>query len=173
MAPAPKPPEPCHHRSGMSAVTRLFCVCLACVCLAACGGSGNGGSDRQQIMNLFNGMYTAMARGDFASACGYLSERQQNDVVTGARRAGLDASSCAGALTSVLKQTGVSRAQLAQAFGASGIKRKVDSISVHGDQATVTFTETSRGQRYVETDALVREGGKWRADRIVKRSQSG
>ncbi len=72
---------------------------------------------------------------------------------------------CGGASTS--------KAQVAQAFGASGIQRKLDSVSIHGNQATVTFTETEKGQRSVETDALVREGGQWRADRVLKRSQSG
>jgi len=157
----------------MRALSRLIAGLLICLALAACGGGGGAGSDRQQITNLFNGIYTSMARGDFAGACGYLSQRQQGNVVAGARRVGLNATSCSGALTSLLKVTGVSRAQLAQAFGAAGIQRKVDSISIHGNQATVTFTETSRGQTYVETDALVRQGGRWRADRILKRSQSG
>lgn len=155
----------------MSATSRLIAGGLVCLSLAACGGGGT--SNRQQITNLFNGIYAAMAHGDFATACGYLSQRQQRNVVAGARRAGLNTSSCADALTSLLKETGVSRAQLAQALGGAGIQRKIDSISVQGNQATVTFTETSRGQKYVETDALVREGGKWRADRIVKRNQSG
>jgi hypothetical protein len=157
----------------MRAMFRLLAGCLACLVLAACGSGSSAGSDRDQIANLFNGMYTAMAHGDFAAACGYLTQRQQNNVVAGARRAGLSASSCSGALTSLLKQTGVSRTQLAQAFGAADVKRKINSISIHGNQATVTFTETSRGQTYAETDALVREGGRWRADRILKRGQSG
>jgi hypothetical protein len=138
--------------------------------LGACGGSAT--SDRQQIVNLFNGMFAAMARGDYATACDDLSQRQQNVVATGARRGGLNVSSCAGALTTVFQRSGITRAQLAQTFGVGGAKRKIDSISVHGDQATVTVTESSNGQTYVETDALVRQGGKWRADRILKRSQT-
>jgi hypothetical protein len=39
----------------------------------------------------------------------------------------------------------------------------------------VTFSESEKGKptTYLETDAFVREDGKWRADRIVKRSQTG
>jgi hypothetical protein len=144
-----------------------------CGALAACGGSSSSGagSNRQQIMGLFNGMYAAMGRGDYATTCGYLSERQQSNVVTSARKVGLQVTSCAGALTALFKEAGITRAQLAQTFGA-GDSRKVDSISVHGNSATVTFTETTNGQTYVETDALVRQGGRWRADRVLKRTQS-
>jgi hypothetical protein len=153
----------------MRAPLRLICIGLMCTALGACGGSGT--SDRQQIVNLFNGMFAAMARGDYTSACGDLSQRQQNVVAAGARRGGVNVSSCAGALTTVFNRSGITRAELAQTFGV-GAKRKIDSLSVHGNQATVTVTETSNGQTYVETDALVREGGKWRADRILKRSQT-
>jgi hypothetical protein len=155
----------------MKARPRLICVGLACSVLAACGGSGVT-SDREQIMSLFSGLYSAMEHGDYATACGYLSQRQQDNVVSSARRVGLDVSSCANGLTSLLKKAGISRAQVAQALGA-GPARKVKSISVHDNQATVTFTETANGQTYVETDALVRQGGRWRADQILKRTQTG
>jgi hypothetical protein len=157
----------------MRAATRLFCACLVCVGVAACGGSsGSGGSDREQIMSLFSGLYTALQRGDYTTACADLSQRQQDNVVASARRAGLGASSCATALTSIFKAAGISRAQIANIF-ASGPSRKVNSISVRGNRATVTFSETASGHTYVETDALVRQGGRWRADRILKRTQTG
>jgi hypothetical protein len=155
----------------MKAVFRVICVCLGCSVLAACGGSST--SNRQQIESLFNGMYTAFAKGDYTTVCSDLSQRQRNNIVAGARRAGMSVSSCTDAFNALLKQAGISKAQIAQAYGASGITRKLDSISVHGNQATVTFTESDKGQSSVETDALVREGGQWRADRIVKRSQAG
>ena len=155
----------------MKAGLRIVCVCLSCSVLAACGASSP--SNRQQIESLFNGMYSAFANGDYATVCTDLSQRQRNNIVSGARRAGLSASSCTDAFNAILKQAGISKAQIAQAYGASGITHKLDSISVHGDQATVTFTESEKGQSSVETDALVREGGQWRADRIIKRSQPG
>jgi stage V sporulation protein SpoVS len=154
----------------MRAVLALICGCLMCVAIAACGGSGT--SDRQQIVDLFNGMYTAMAHGDYATVCGDLTASQQATIVSGAKRAGLDVSSCAGTLTAVLKRAGITRAQLARAIGAGGANHKVDSISIRGDRATVKFTEKVNGQSYVETDAVVRQDGKWRADRILKRGQS-
>ena len=157
----------------MKMTLRLLGIALTCLAVAACGGSGgSGGSDRQQIVDVFNGMFAAMQHGDYGRVCGYLSQRQQNNLVAGARHAGLTASSCTDALTTLVKQSGVTRAQLAQAFGASATKRKVDSISVHGKQATATFTEMTGGHTYLETDSLVREGGRWRADRILKRAQS-
>jgi hypothetical protein len=155
----------------MKRALRLFSIGLTCFAVADCGGSGT--SDRQQIVNLFNGMFAAIGHGDYARTCDYLSHRQQNTVVAGARRSGLTVSSCRGALTALFKQAGVTRAQLAQAFGVSGTKRKVDSIKIHGNRATVTFAVKTRGQSYVETDLLVREGGTWRADRILKRTQTG
>jgi hypothetical protein len=161
----------------MTAIRRFASICLLCAAVAACGGSGgsSASSDRQQITNLFDQIYAAITHGDFTTACGYLSQRQQRTVVAGARRGGLNASTCPDAFTALLKATGVTRARLAQAFGAAGIKRKLDSISIHGDHATVTFTETEAGNKttYDETDAVVRENGKWRADRILKRSQTG
>jgi hypothetical protein len=153
------------------AVFRLVGVSLSCCVLAACGGSST--SNRQQIESLMNGMYTAFAKGDYATVCTDMSQRQQGIILAGARKAGMNVSSCSDAFNTILKDAGVSRAQVAKAFGASGIQHKVDSISVHGNQATVTFTETEKGKKDVETDALVREGGQWRADRILKQNQSG
>lgn len=159
---------------SMKLALRLVCIGLTCSALAACGGSSSSGtSNRQQIESLFNGMFSAMSQGDYARVCGYLSDRQQNNVVTGARQAGLTASTCSGAMTALIKETGATKAQIAQAFGASGTKHKIDSVTAHGNQATATFTETTGGQTYTETDSLVREHGTWRADRIVKRNQTG
>ena len=158
----------------MSPTLRLLCAFLACAALAACGGSGSSASsDHQQITNLFSGMFAAMARGDYPTVCGDVSHRQEAKIVTGARRAGLNVSSCADALTAALKKAGITRAQLAQMFGPGAAPRRLDSISSHGDRATVTFTQTTSGQRYIETDALVREGGHWKADQTVKRTPTG
>ena len=164
-------PARCHHRPGMRAVLALTCGWLMCVAIAACGAGAT--SDRQQIADLFNGMYTAMAHGDYATVCGDLTASQQAKVVAGAQRAGLNESSCADTLTAVIKRAGISRSQLAQTFGAGGANHKVDSISIHGDQATVKFTEQTNGRSYVETDAVLRQNGKWRADRILTRNQTG
>ncbi len=87
------------------------------------------------------------------------------------KRAGFKASTCANAMTSLIKATGITRTQLAQALGGAAAP-KVRSFSVHGNQATVTFTNSVDGHPYTETDALVREGGQWKADRIIKRSQN-
>jgi hypothetical protein len=153
----------------MRAVLWLLCACLLCTALAACGGSG-GASNREQITNLFKSVDTAMARGDYATACAHLSARQQAKVVAGAKRAGVNVSSCGDALTALVKLTGISRAQLAHAFGG-GSAPHVQSISIHGNQATVTYTTTGSGHTYRETDGLVRENGQWKADQIIKRSQ--
>jgi hypothetical protein len=155
----------------MSAVTRFFCACLACALLGGCGGS-SGSSNQQQIASVFSAVDTAMARGDYAGACSHFSARQQANITAGARKAGLNVTSCAGALTSLIKVTGITRAQLAQTFGGAATP-KVRSVSVHGNQATVTFTDSLNGHPYTETDALVREDGEWKADRILKRTQAG
>jgi len=157
----------------MSAVTRFFCACLACALLAGCGGSGSSSSsNQQQIASVFSAVDTAMARGNYAGACSHFSARQQANIAAGARKAGLKVTSCAGALTALIKVTGITRAQLAQTFGGAATP-KVRSVSVHGNQATVTFTDSVNGHAYTETDALVREDGEWKADRILKRTQAG
>jgi hypothetical protein len=154
----------------MSAATRFMCVCSTCLFLAACGGSG-GNSDRQQIQKMFSSVDTEMAKGNYASACNYFSERQQANIATGARKAGLNVNSCAGALTALIKATGITRAQLAQTFGGAATP-KLKTVDVHGNQATVTFTDSIGGHPYTETDALVRENGQWKADRIIKRTNA-
>jgi hypothetical protein len=156
----------------MSAATRIMCVCSVCALLAGCGGSGGGGSDRQQIEKMFSSVDTEMAKGDYASACNYFSQRQQSNIATGARKAGLNVSSCAGALTALIKATGITRAQLAQSFGGAATP-KLQTVDVQGNQATVTFTDSIGGHPYKETDALVRENGQWKADRIIKRTNTG
>jgi hypothetical protein len=154
----------------MRAVIDVVAACLVCAALAACGGSGgSAGSDRQQIASMFSSVDKAMANGDYAGACGHFSSHQRATIVAGANRAGLKVTSCAGALTTLIKQTGITRAQLAQTFGGGGAP-KVQSVSVRGDQATVTYITSTQGKKYVETDGLVREGGQWKADRIIKRN---
>ena len=160
----------CHHGPGMRAVIRVAAACLVCVALAACGGRGGGaGSDRQQIAGIFSSVDKAMANGDYAGACARFSSHQQATIVASAKRAGLKVTTCAGALSTLVKETGITRAQLAQTFGA-GAAPKVQSVSVHGDQATVTYTTSTQGKKHTETDALVREHGEWKADRVLKRS---
>lgn len=157
-----------------SSPLRLAGVCLACLTLAACGGSSSSaGSDQQQIANLYKATFAAMARGDYATACSDFTTREQAMVVASAQRVGLNASSCAGVFTALTTKYGVTRAELSKTFGAAGKIGKVSAISIHGDNATATFTGTTGGKTYTETDALVRQGGKWKADRILKRSQSG
>ncbi len=72
----------------MSAVPRLLFVFLACISLAACGASSgsSGGSDNQQIANLFTSVDSEMARGDYASACRHFSQHQQSNIVAGVKR---------------------------------------------------------------------------------------
>jgi hypothetical protein len=168
-------PSACDHGRGMSAAGRLACVCLLCVAVAACGGSGAGGSsvsNRTQIMNMFSGLESAMAHGHYATACDHFSEREQSQIVAGAKKAGLSSvSTCSDAFGQLIKETGITRAQLAQAFGGDTVP-SIKSLSVHGDQATVTYTTAFQGKPYTETDVLVREEGSWRADRTVKRRPS-
>ncbi len=143
----------------------LVC-CLVCLALAACGGS-SGSSNRQAISHMFVAMQSAMAKGDYAGACQWFSHRQQSSIVTGAKKAGLKASDCAGAFRALITTAGVSKAQLAQAFGSSA--PKIRSLSVKGNQATVTYTDTDNGKTFTETDGLVKENGNWRADRTISR----
>jgi hypothetical protein len=135
----------------MSAAAWLLGVCVVCVCLAACGGSDSGSSDRQQITSIFSAVDSEMAHGDYTSACNRFSQRQQSNIVTGARKAGLKVSSCAGALASLIKMTGITRAQLAQTFGGAATP-KIHSVSIHGNQATATFTDSLDGHPYTETE---------------------
>lgn len=157
----------------MSAVLRLTCVLVLCLALGACGSSGSSApSQRDAITHMFDAMQSAMARGDYAGACRWLSQRQRATIVSAAKRAGLSAADCAGAFAALVKTAGVSRAQLAQAFGG-GHTPKIRSVVVHGNQATVTYTATSNGKPFTETDGLVRENGAWRADRTISRREGG
>lgn len=119
---------------------------------------------------MFVAMQSAMARGDYAGACQWLSQRQQSTIVAGAKKAGLKVSDCAGAFRSLISTAGVSKAELAQAFG--GQAPKISSLSVHGNQATVTYTATDNGKKFTETDGLVKENGSWKADRTISRHNS-
>jgi hypothetical protein len=116
---------------------------------------------------MFVAMQSAMAKGDYAGACQWFSHRQQSSIVRGAKKAGLSASDCAGAFRALISTAGVSKAQLAQAFGSSA--PKIRSLSVHGNQATVTYTDSDNGKTFTETDGLVKENGDWRADRTISR----
>ncbi len=158
--------------TGIRAAVCLAGVCLLCLGLAACGGSGSSSSasNRQQVAHMFVAMQSAMARGDYAGACQWLSQRQQSTIVAGAKKAGLKVSDCAGAFQSLIKTAGVSKAELAQAFG--GQAPKIKSLSVKGNQATVTYTATDNGKKFTETDGLVKENGSWKADRTISRHNS-
>jgi hypothetical protein len=159
---------------GMSAALRLVCLCLVCATVAGCGGGSSGGassSDRQAITQMFKTISSALARADYGAACDRLSTRQQATIVAGTQKAGLSATTCAEAFAALIKATGVSPAQLAQTFGGSTGTPQIHSITVHGDQATVSYTETADGHTFNETDALVRQDGEWKADRIIHRTQ--
>jgi hypothetical protein len=153
----------------MNPAIRIACGCLICLALAACGGSSgsSASSNKQAITHMFTSMQSAMAKGDYASACQWFSERQRSTIVSGAKKAGLNASDCPGAFRALISTAGVSKAQLAQAFGNSA--PKIRALSVHGDQATVTYTDQDNGKTFTETDALVKENGDWRADRTISR----
>ncbi len=154
-------------------VLRLVRACLVAAGLAACGGgSSSHGSDRQRVANLLSSVDAAMARGDYTAACGYFSGHQQAAIVAAARRPGSSASTCASALSTLIKTTAMSRAQLARAFGGGGAP-KVQSVATRGDQATVTYITSVAGHSYTETDGLVREDGQWKADRTIKRTRTG
>jgi hypothetical protein len=150
----------------MSAAFRIACGCLVCLALVACGGS-SASSNKQAITHMFLAMQSAMAKGDYSGACQWFSQRQQSSIVTGAKKAGLNASDCAGAFRALISTAGVSKARLAQAFGSSA--PKIRSLSVNGNQATVTYTDKDNGKTFTETDALVKENGNWRADRTISR----
>ncbi len=159
--------------AGMRAAVCFVAVCLLCLGLAACGGSGSSSSssNRQQISHMFVAMQSDMAQGNYSGACGWLSKRQQSTIVSGAKKAGLTASDCAGAFQALINTAGVTKAQLAQAFG--GQAPKISSLSVKGNNATVTYTATDNGKKFTETDGLVKEGGTWRADRTISRHNDG
>ena len=106
-------------------------------------------------------MQSSMAKGDYAGACKWLSQREQSTVVAGAKQAGLKATDCAGAFLALIKSAGVSKAELAKAFGGSQTPN-IKSVSVKGNQATVTYTATDNGQTFTETDGLVKEDGSGR-----------
>lgn len=157
---------------GMRAAFCLIAVGLLCLALAACGGSGGGSSNTQQIQRLFASMQSAMANGDYAGACRSLSQREQTVVVSGAKQAGLSVTDCAGAFSALIKTAGVTKAQLAKAFGG-GQAPKIKSVSVHGNKATVTYTSIDNGKKFTETDALVKQDGAWKADRTISRHNGG
>jgi hypothetical protein len=117
----------------MGAVLRFTVPGLLCLAVVACGESSNSGSSNtEQIQHVFASMQSAMANGDYAGACQSLSQREQTAVVSGAKQAGLSASDCAGAFSALIKRTGVTKAQLARAFGG-GQAPKIKSISVNGN----------------------------------------
>ena len=158
--------------AGMRRI-RLAAICLICLVPVACGGSSGGGSsDRQQIQQVFASLQSSLAQGDYAGACRSLSQREQATVVSAVQRAGLSAGDCAGAFSALIKRAGMSKARLAQAFGGARAP-KIRSVSVHGNQATVTYTATGNGSSFTETDALVREGGAWKADHTISRHNGG
>jgi hypothetical protein len=154
----------------MSAAIRILYACLISVAVCACGSSSSSGSsDRAQIEHVFVALEASMAKGDYTGACNQLSSHQQSVVVSGAKQAGVSASDCPGAFSALIKKAGVSKAQLAQAFGAGGAF-KFHSVLIHGNQATVSYTTTTGGKTFNETDALVKENGAWKADRTISRT---
>lgn len=152
---------------------RVAFLCLLAVVVTACGGSGGGApaSDQHAISQMFASIDTAMARGDYATACNDFSRREQATLVASAKQGGYDVSSCPGTFAALIKATGITRGQLAEAFG-TGPGLKIDTVTVQGNQATVSYTDRLGDRSYTETDGLVREGGTWKADRIIHRSQT-
>ena len=122
---------------------------------------------------MFSSVDTEMAKGDYASACYYFSQRQQSNIAAGARKAGLNVN-VVRRRAHRADQGDRDHARPARAdVRRREPRRSSSSVVVHGNQATVTFTDSISGHPYTETDALVREDGQWKADRILKRTNTG
>lgn len=124
--------------------------------VAACGGS----SDAQQIEGLIPSMLSAMSQGDWSEACSDMSYQSQSQVLSRLQTGGIDATSCAQALSRAATQV----PGVAHAVGAAtrGLSVDVRSVVVNGNQATARIEAKARGRTTVGSASFVRQGGRWR-----------
>lgn len=139
-----------------SHVRTLACALGLLTLVAACGGS----SDAQQIEGLIPSMRSAMSQGDWSEACSDMSYQSQSQVLSRLQTGGIDATSCAQALSKAAAQV----PGFAHAVGVSarGLSISVNSVVVHADQATARVEAKARGRTTAGSASFVRQGGRCR-----------
>lgn len=140
--------------------------CLACIAglamsLAACGGGGS--SNAQQIRQLYTGAISALAHKNWSQVCSDMTREQQTQVVARARSSRLSASTCPQALTKVAAADPSWAASVRLLNNA--IKLKVQSVSVHGNQASARVAASYHGKTSVGSQSFVRQNGRWLLNR--------
>jgi hypothetical protein len=124
--------------------------------------SGGGGSDEQTVRRVATEYDSALASGDFATACGDSSTKAKAALVAAVARAGVtSATDCPSALKAALSASPVAT-QVAKTI-------KLGAIHVTGNMATIDTTATVSGRTIATKAYAVKENGAWK----VSSSQVG
>lgn len=109
-------------------------------------GSEAKGNERERIVAGFDAYTSALAAGDYKTACEYLTQQARGLLERAGSRQG--EGGCPQSLSGF------------QAFGSQGAAREIEKVRVEGDTAQVIFsTPGSEPQR----TRMQREGSEWKA----------
>lgn len=142
-------------------ISSLAGIAGVAMLLAACGSGGS--SDAQQIRQLYTGAISALGHSKWSQVCSDMTETQRTRIIAGAHSSGLSAGTCPQALTKVAAADPSWTASVR--LLNNGLKLKVQSVAVHGNQATARIAASYRGKTSVGNQTFVRQGGRWLLNR--------
>ncbi len=155
---------------------------VACITLAACGGSdpatppgpaappaaaaATGApapdeapartGDEAAVEAVFNDYYRLLLARDFAGACAFNAPETTDELLANLREQGVAASTCEEGLSAIYSMPGAEATADTIANTAA-----VDTITVNGEDASITWSAEIEGQRPTVTSGLRRIDGRW------------
>jgi predicted outer membrane protein len=149
---------------------------LACLTLAACGGSepatpaappvAAGASAppaapvrtgaEAEVEAVFHAYYRSLLARDFAGACAFNAPETTDQLLATLRQQGVTASTCEEGLSAIYSMPGAEATADTIANTAA-----VDTITVDGEDASITWSAEIEGQRPTVTSGLRRVDGRW------------
>jgi hypothetical protein len=130
--------------------TALTAALLTAV-LAACGEA-----PEVAVEKSFRGYHAALLARDFATACSYNSPEATTKLLASLRTQAIEAASCEEAFSTIYAEEGASAA-------ADGVGNSVQiqSITVNGDEATVSWTAELDGEQRPAKTTMRRAEDRW------------
>ncbi len=114
-------------------------------------------ADEAGVRTIFNASYAALTKRDFDTACALNAPETNAVLLKTVAAKGLQASTCPEALTGIYAVPGASA--VVDEIVRSAM---IDSVTVNGANATITWSATAQGQRRTVTSAMRLVDGQWR-----------
>lgn len=139
---------------------RAAVAVVGMVIVAGCSGDGNPptpAEDRAEVERVFKDYNEKLADRDFDAACEHNAPETIDKLLENLRSADMEASTCQEALAAIYATP-----DTADLLDQTIATTQVQSVTVSGDTATVTWSAEAKGQRVPVTSTMRRVEGDWK-----------